>query len=63
MVPCDSFTYEYDFGGKYAQSYESTCECGRKIIISSYNDEVIEYYHDVFVKCICGKSIYFKLPI
>ena len=54
----------YDFGGKYAQEFESKCnKCKKEISISTQKDENPEYYTDVFVKCKCGGSVSFRLPV
>ena len=53
----------YDFGGKFACTYSKICECGRKIEVSTQKDEFPEYHTDVFVRCVCGKSVKFELPV
>ena len=53
----------YDFGGEFAQTYKAECECGNQIEVSTQKDESPEYYTDVFVKCACGKSVKFSLPV
>lgn len=53
----------YDFGGEYAQTYSETCECGRVIEVSTQIDDYPEYYTDIYVKCDCGKSVAFSLPV
>ena len=53
----------YDFGGKFAQTYKEECECGRVIEVSTQTDREPEYYTEVFVKCECGKSVFFLLPV
>jgi len=53
----------YDFGGKNAQTYKELCECGNKIEVSTKKDDGPEYYTDIYVKCKCGKSICFNLPV
>ena len=56
---------DYDFGGKYAQTYSNECEnCGFRISISTQEDDFFEYYSTIFVKCPnCSKSIPFTLPV
>ena len=53
----------YDFGGEFQQTYKNTCKCGNKIEVSNQKDQHPEYYTDVFVKCGCGKSVKFELPV
>ena len=53
----------YDFGGDSAQTYSESCECGRVIEVSTQTDNCPEYYTDVYVKCVCGKSVAFLLPV
>jgi len=53
----------YDFGGEFAQTYAQTCECGEIIEVSTQRDRGPEYYATVYVKCACGKSVLFELPV
>lgn len=53
----------YDFGSDVSQTYKNTCECGKEIEVSTQQDSGPEYYTDVYVKCDCGKSVYFELPV
>jgi len=53
----------YDFGGEFAQTYKEECECGKVIEVSTQEDENPEYHTAVFVKCDCGKSVCFSLPV
>jgi hypothetical protein len=53
----------YDFNGKYAQTYTEECECGKEVSVSTQQDEQPECYTYVFVKCVCGKSVGFVLPV
>ena len=53
----------YDFGNEYSQTYIETCSCGRKIEISTQRDRKPEYYTEIFVRCTCGKSVAFSLPV
>lgn len=53
----------YDFGSKCAQTYTSVCKCGRDIEVSTQRDHSPEYYTTVYVKCVCGKSVCFSLPV
>lgn len=53
----------YDFDSEYAQTYVEVCECGRSIEVSTQKDNCPEYYTPIFVKCVCGKSVGFRLPV
>lgn len=53
----------YDFNEEFAQTYTETCECGNDIQISTQKDEIPEYRTDIYVKCPCGKSVHFDLPV
>jgi len=53
----------YDFGGMFAQTYEEECECGRTIKVSTQEDDRPEYTTEVYVKCKCGSSVSFVLPV
>lgn len=53
----------YDFGGSCAETYEAVCECGERVEVSTQQDCDPEYYADVYVKCSCGRSVYFSLPV
>jgi ribosomal protein L31 len=54
----------YEFGSKYAQTYKAKCsKCGNEIEVSTQQDLDPEYYTDVFVRCQCGGSAHFKLPV
>lgn len=53
----------YDFNDECAQTYKKRCECGKDIEVSTQKDENPEYYTTVFVKCICGNSVEFDLPV
>ncbi len=53
----------YDFGGKFGEVHTKTCDCGKEISVSTQRDESPEYYTTVFVKCDCGKSVEFSLPV
>lgn len=56
-----------DFGNAGAQTYNKECECGNLIEVSTQKDDERpcspEYYTYVFVKCSCGKSVKFNLPV
>lgn len=53
----------YDFDKECAQTYTKICECGEKIEVSTQEDNNPEYYTYVYVKCKCGKSVEFILPV
>jgi hypothetical protein len=53
----------YDFDGEFAQTYTEKCDCGEVIEVSTRKDECPEYYTEVYVKCKCGKSVSFMLPV
>jgi hypothetical protein len=53
----------YDFGSEFSQEYKQTCSCGNKIEVSTQKDNDPEYYSEIFVKCKCGKSVRFDLPV
>ena len=52
-----------DFGGEYSQEYKANCSCGKEFNISTQEDIHPEYYTDIFVKCDCGESVKFILPV
>lgn len=53
----------YDFGAKCAQTYTHKCECGHIVEVSTQKDNCPEYYTEVVVRCPCGKSVKFDLPV
>ena len=53
----------YDFENDFAQTYKETCDCGNVVEVSTQKDECPEYYTTVYVKCTCGKSVAFSLPV
>jgi len=53
----------YEFGEECSQTYKETCECGKVIEVSTQPDECPEYYTTVYVRCSCGKSVHFELPV
>ncbi len=60
-----SYKYEdiYDFDGESSQIYTEECNCGNIVKVSTQKDSNPEYYTYVFVKCKCGKSVGFSLPV
>ena len=55
--------HDSDFNGAFSQTYQESCKCGQIITLSSQEDDRPEYYHTVFVKCKCGNSVKFCLPV
>ena len=53
----------YGFGDEFAQTYEKTCKCGRKIEVSTQKDDGPEYYSEIHVRCVCGAAVDFMLPV
>lgn len=54
----------YDFDEDYAQTYNGKCDkCGHITLVSTQKDIHPEYYTEVYVKCNCGGSIKFSLPV
>ena len=54
----------YDFNGRFSQEYKNNCEnCGKQIKLSTQEDKCPEYYTTVYVKCSCGSSVKFTLPV
>lgn len=54
----------YDFDKEESQTYSGKCnKCGHITLVSTQKDRCPEYYSDIFVKCDCGGSIKFKLPV
>lgn len=54
----------YDFGSECAKTYTEYCSCGKKTEVSTQgNERYSEYTTDIYVKCDCGKSVHFSLPV
>lgn len=53
----------YDFDKECAQTYKEKCVCGKEIEVSTQQDGCPEYYTEIYVKCTCGKSVNFSLPV
>ena len=53
----------YDFGCEFSEVYCESCVCGKVIEVSTQKDEGPECYTEVFVKCECGESVSFSLPV
>lgn len=54
----------YDFGGCCAKTYVEHCSCGKKTEVSTQgNESGAEYTTYIYVKCDCGKSVHFSLPV
>lgn len=59
-----TFDNLYDFGSDVAQTYKSKCKkCGIEIEVSTQQDKYPEYYTDIFIRCSCGGSVHFELPV
>lgn len=53
----------YDFESSIQQTYTKQCECGEVHEVSTQPDQSPEYYTTIFIKCGCGKSVEFELPV
>jgi len=53
----------YEFGSSVAETYKGTCKCGKVIEVSTQRDFGPEYYTEVHVRCSCGESVEFNLPV
>lgn len=54
----------YDFGSEYAKTYSEQCkECGKTYEVSTQKDNHPEYFTEVYLKCECGASVLFDLPV
>jgi cytochrome c1 len=54
----------YDFDGEFAQTYTEKCPaCGTETEVSTQRDGNPEYYTGVYVRCTCGDSVAFNLPV
>ena len=53
----------YDFGSYYAQTYSKECTCGKEHLVSTQKDEAPEYITEIYIKCTCGESVPFELPV
>lgn len=53
----------YEFGSRYAQTYEATCKCGKRVEVSTQKDKKPEYYTEIHIRCVCGESVAFTLPV
>jgi hypothetical protein len=53
----------YEFGSDYAKTYKKKCKCGRTVEVSTQKDENPEYYTEIHVRCVCGRSVVFDLPV
>lgn len=53
----------YDFGGAASEVYTEICVCGNEVKVSTQTDSYPEYYTEVFIKCECGNSVGFTLPV
>jgi len=53
----------YDFDSEHSRTYEKKCKCGKKHTVSAQKDEGAEYITEIYIKCECGKSVRFNLPV
>ncbi len=54
----------YDFGSEMAKTYTEECQCGKKIDTSTQDGlEWSEYETEVYVRCECGGSVRFLVPV
>ena len=53
----------YDFGSEFAQTFKEKCTCGRLVKVSTQKDNHPEYRTEIYVQCLCGKSVEFSLPV
>ncbi len=55
----------YDFREDIAQTYIETCKgCGRVVEVSIQQDHGSnEYDAEIYVRCLCGGSVRFLLPV
>ena len=53
----------YDFDDTYSQTYTEECECGTIIEVATQKDNSPEYQTQIVVRCQCGKSVEFLLPV
>lgn len=54
----------YEFGSEHAQTYKAQCgKCGAEIEVSTQRDAHPEYRTEVHVRCQCGGSAEFELPV
>lgn len=54
----------YDFDKEYSQTYSEECDkCGNITLVSTQRDNHPEYYTSIFIRCECGESIKFSLPV
>ena len=53
----------YDFNGQFSQQYKEECSCGKVHEVSTQEDVRPEYNTDIYIKCECGKSVKFVLPV
>ncbi len=48
---------------KWNHKYKEPCDCGRINTLYTQEDDKPEYYTDVYLECICGNFIHFRLPV
>ncbi len=53
-----------DFGSEFAQTYTNVCaKCGKVFELSTQQDDMPEYYTRIYIRCECGDSVKFVLPV
>ena len=55
--------YTMDFDSEYSETTAETCKCGRVIEVSGQKDNCPEYVITIYVRCACGLSVEFNLPV
>ena len=54
----------YDFGSDSSETYLGQCKgCDTEIEVSAQQDRHAEYTTEIYVKCRCGESVKFELPV
>jgi len=54
----------HDFDCEFSQTYKQKCKkCGKEYEVSTQKDRDPEYYTDIYIKCDCGESVQFTLPV
>ena len=53
-----------DFGGFWSHIYKQQCaNCHIIHEVSTQPDDSPEYYTDIYIKCRCGNSVKFTIPV
>ncbi len=54
----------HDFGSEHSETFVEDCSnCGKTHHVSTQQDSNPEYYTEVYIKCTCGESVRFLLPV